>query len=131
MIGPSDLYRVPLCLSPSQPEELLRYTRSELKVADLSWVASTSAPRNPRRTRIGLWLASHLRFPRSAVDRSGSVPLRAGLAAVHFDDSDLERRAEGVHAELDQACEPLASSSLILTVQLSQLHSDEACTCEH
>ncbi len=131
MIGPSDLYRVPLCLSSSQPEELLRYAHLEHEGADLAWVAGTSAPRMQRGTGIRQWLASHLRLPRPAVDSARSAPLRAGLAAVHFEDADLDRRAEGVHAELDHPCDLLANSALILTVQPTQPRSDEACKCEH
>jgi hypothetical protein len=131
VIGPSDLYRVPLCTSPSQSEELLRYAHLEHEAADLAWVASTPAARTPRETGIRRWLASHLRLSRPPAGVTNPVPLRAGLAAVHFDDAGLGRGADDVAAELDHPCDLLAGSALILTLQPNQPQHDEACTCEH
>lgn len=131
MIGPSDLYRVPLCISPSQSEELLRYAHLEHEAADLAWVTSASVLRTQRGSGIRQWLASHLRFSRPAIEAGSPAPLGTGLTAVHFDDSGPSRGAEEVQAELDHPCDLLASSALILTAQPNQPQSDEPCTCEH
>lgn len=132
MIGPSDLYRVPACTSPSQSEELLRYARLEHAAANLEWAAPASPAPFPRVVAIREWLAAHLRLPRPAVPDSTAHSLRSGLAAVHFDgEGSLAAERMHSHADSDRPSNLLAASALILTAQPCQPNSDETCTCEH
>jgi hypothetical protein len=131
MIGPSDLYRVPLAVKATQREELLRYARLEHQDADLSWSQPASRPSGVRWTGFRVWLSSHFGSLRTRAPSVEPVALRPSLAAVHFGGEASDRLLEPqVDLGADHARSALAASTVILTVQPSQPCRDEACTCE-
>lgn len=132
MIGPSDLYRVPLCTSPSQPEELLRYARLEHDAANLEWAVPAVPARRPRIAGVREWLTSAFRLARPMATGASAASPGPGLAAVHFG-GEIPRGPVGEHplAETDHPCALLANSALILPVQPHHPSPDETCACEH
>lgn len=131
MIGPSDLYRVPLCVTATQREDLLRYARLEHRATDLSWSMPTSRPSTARWTGIRLWLSSRFGALRTSAPAAQPAALRSGLAAVHFGGETSERvREPRLDLETPRASGVLVASSLILTTQPSPSDRDEPCTCE-
>lgn len=128
MIGPSDLYRVPLCVSPSQPEELLRYARLEHDTTTITWTSRANGSQPSRLAAVRGWLSSRLGSARAPAPEPS---LHAGLAAVHFGGHPSKEAPAGREAfEADHSCEVLATSAVILAVHPNQ-PSDEACTREH
>ncbi len=126
MMGPSDLYRVPRCASPSQTEATLRYARLEHDAESLAWAVPAASSVAPR-FGIRAWFASLLRLPRASVAQP--VPLRSGLAAVHFG-GEASLQAP-IQAETDHPCATVATSALLVTVQSRETCADDVCTCEH
>ena len=127
MIGPSDLYRVPLRVSPSQPEELLRYARLEHDTATITWTSRSNGVRMPRLGAVRSWLSSHFGIARAPAQEPS---LHAGLAAVHFTgDRSREVPAGREALEADHPCEVLATSALILAVHPNQ-PCEDACARE-
>ena len=131
MMGPSDLYRVPVIRKPTQREELLRYARLEYAASDLSWATPASRPSGPHQTGVRAWLSARLGTLRARVSSAQPAALRPGLAAVRFGGEASARiPARSTHTEAEHPCDVLATSALILTHPPDQPESDETCTCE-
>ena len=132
MIGPSDLYRVPLSVQSTQREDLRRYARLELQSMDLAWSAPSSRPTDVRGTGIRGWLSSHFGVLRTRAPSASTGNLHPGLAAVHFGGDALVRTPEPkATTPMDHPCDVLATSALILTVQPKQPGSEDVCVCDH
>ncbi|HYM39727.1 MAG TPA: hypothetical protein VEY12_06240 [Thermoplasmata archaeon] len=131
MRGPSDLYRVPACLSPSQTEDALRYARLEHAADSLAWTLPAEVEPASRTGGIRQWLTSVLGRTRAAATPAHPTPLRAGVAAVHFGGEASEHAPAHPVETADHPCDVLASAAVILTAQPSRSQADDACTCEH
>ncbi len=131
MIPVTDLHLLPRLDAPGAHSEAARFARLEYGAPSAAWLASeVRAQVRPRvgfRARLAALVGRAVRKP--STGRSEVGPLRAGVAAVHFDGG--EGRAHRGSAPAGHArAQAVTSASLMILPAFEPESDEELCECQ-